>query len=534
MISQLIELLEKCEKAITKKISLKEIFPAEVLARHGEVSVLRSAGYIKPGSAVAWVNDEIYPFGWVIDARRSRGDYILAVKEIERIDGNAIVEAENILSLILRREAAERADEILKFKYWSGKEKDVDVPDWLDRWQKKCFLATCSLNDDELILVIGPPGSGKTTFIAEAAKKLSEEERVWVSSNTNIAVDNVIEKLERAIRIGHPSKLTKGVLKHSIEYEILSRISFDSYKDYAAKVSKAYKEISRIQNEIIKRGRVVVGATILKGMMSPVKNFEFDTVFIDEASNTCISTALLALEKARKAVIVGDPYQLPPVYEVHVSNASKFGAFNFLKNMYRNCLWLRKHYRCNKDIIAFSAKYIYGFLEIDDRCREIMLEECKTFSPEIGDPRKAVMFVDCDGKEKKVGKSKINEIEAEVVCSICDDLASNINEDRIGVITPYVKQKELIASILNDFDLNIEVSTVHSYQGREKDVIIYSITATKNLYFASEKRMFNVAITRARKKFIAVGNARVIANKNLLLSKYLEYAISKGGYIKVS
>ncbi len=101
---------------------------------------------------------------------------------------------------------------------------------------------------------------------------------------------------------------------------------------------------------------------------------------------------------------------------------------------------------------------------------------------------------------------------------LCKELQSCGIRD-IGIITPYVEQRKLIKSIVN-----CEVNTVDAFQGREKDVIIYS---TVSLGFSSDWRRFNVAVTRVKKKLIVISNVSILNSKNSLLYKFYEYAKSK-------
>ena len=105
-----------------------------------------------------------------------------------------------------------------------------------------------------------------------------------------------------------------------------------------------------------------------------------------------------------------------------------------------------------------------------------------------------------------------------------------INMRDIGVITTFRAQRDKLKQKIRKRYL--EISTVDSYQGREKDVIIYSVTGTRDIGFIEDENRLNVAFTRARKKLIVLGNAKAIQqiSPNGLLSKYIGYAKSQNGF----
>jgi superfamily I DNA and/or RNA helicase len=125
--------------------------------------------------------------------------------------------------------------------------------------------------------------------------------------------------------------------------------------------------------------------------------------------------------------------------------------------------------------------------------------------------------------------SRLNEAEAKVVKSIIYTLKNlGVKNNEIGVITPYRAQRDYIKELLKD-DEN-EVNTVDSFQGREKDVVVFTVTSTKDMSFVEDENRLNVAFTRARRKLIVVGNAESIHERHGLLSTFLSYAKEKGGY----
>ncbi len=474
----------------------------------------------------------------------------------------------------------------------------------LDDCQSKALEESLKLKNGEVILIIGPPGSGKTTLISELALRLAKKgESVLITSHTNVAVDNALEKIiesepdSKVIRIGRPERVTKKIKPYLLS-QLLRRIlgpklieledkkrnllkglrslestlvksekskielagtNVDFYykrsiteginkiKEKIAEIDKRISKLVRSGlNEItsnIKRGGYVVGSTIVRANLGLMKNLRFDTVIVDEASQASLGLLLLAMLKGRKWIIIGDPYQLPPIFKSlsiicngieDYELVDAFSGFNALKYKHENrVLWLRAHYRSNPQIISFASEHVYEgkiIPKTEVKFKTIKVSSVCLKSLETS-PLPAVVFKDVDGVEEysKVDRSYYNIKEVKAVISLASKLYQcTSGKASIGIITSYRSQVKLIRRLLAGTQIsNIEVGTVDSFQGREKDIIIFSVVGTseRTLRFAGFKRRFNVALTRARKKLIVVGNAKAIReNGPRILKDYLNYA----------
>lgn len=271
----------------------------------------------------------------------------------------------------------------------------------------------------------------------------------------------------------------------------------------------------------------------------------FDTVMFDESGQALLHTAVAPLFRARKAIIVGDIFQLEPIrgneerlverYEFEsetescidieknsIQNGADRGSDVYeMLNDQKVGIILDEHRRCEKAIAEFSNQYVY-----ENRLKIVKRDE----KNEIFENN--LCFIDVRGT-----KNKNNENPSEV--NICENIVNIYIQhygeqyrSKIGIITPFKNQAKLLSSYIS----KIDIGTVHSFQGQEKEIIILS-TAIDNMQknngidFVGRKPNFlNVAFTRAKKQLIVVGNYEAYKNSN----NYLMYAmetIEKYGYI---
>jgi len=273
----------------------------------------------------------------------------------------------------------------------------------------------------------------------------------------------------------------------------------------------------------------------------------FDYLIIDEASQSDIATIIPLLFRAKNLIILGDPNQLKHITSLgwkqieQISEKYNFGAGKSICLHYKNNsaydiaerqfqtitgrrpFLLKEHYRCHEEIIGFSNKYIY----------KSSLFPKKYISKEIKPFTQGVFWENIKGKYGN--KNNINEAIA-LIKIIKSTLKNGLqNGVSIGVITPFNNQKKILSSLLTkqlniqEHDKSILVSTVHSFQGDEKDIILYSPVMSHGIedktlqWLDRSTELLNVAITRARSSFIIVGDFNFIKTTHGLHRQLLDY-----------
>ena len=249
----------------------------------------------------------------------------------------------------------------------------------------------------------------------------------------------------------------------------------------------------------------VVLSTTYTARSSLGKNARFDYVVMDEASQVDVATGCLALSCARNAVIVGDTKQLPNVIssdqrealsgvfaKYKIDDAYDFSQYSFLRSLCARMeqkipqVTLREHYRCHPMIIGFcNQKFYHGDLIVmtEDHGEKAL---------------KLVLTVPGHHERDHMNQRQIDAIQKEVLPELA------FQQEEIGIIAPYKNQARQIEKELNA--PQIDVSTVHKFQGREKDAIILSTVDDIITPFSDDPNLLNVAVSRAKKELIVVAS----------------------------
>ncbi|HEX4149087.1 MAG TPA: AAA domain-containing protein, partial [Pirellulales bacterium] len=269
----------------------------------------------------------------------------------------------------------------------------------------------------------------------------------------------------------------------------------------------------------------------------------FDLVVIDEACQSTEPGSWIPLAWAKRAVLAGDHQQLPPT--VLSSEAAQAGfdvsLFERLVKLHgeRVTRMLSTQYRMHETIMGFSSAEFYdGLLVADESARRRLLADL----PGIADEAALEMpleFIDTAGagydeETEPDGESRLNPQEARIVERRIERLlAMRIEPSDVAVITPYAAQARLLRERI-DVD-GLEIDTVDGFQGREKEVIVISLVRsnpTGEVGFLANVRRMNVALTRARRKLLVVGDSATLA-AHPFYARWLEYVESQGAYRSV-
>lgn len=439
-------------------------------------------------------------------------------------------------------------------------------------------IAKVHVNRDDITVVWGPPGTGKTYTMAEIALDyIQQNKKVLIVSHSNVSVDGVINKvvgmlLEQKkgnllssgaiMRYGYvrDPELSTNEFATSFNYALshcqgLQReldLLLEEKEEYKAgrykdrsKIVDIEKQIKSIRNKIHaeeKRyvaGAKLVGTTISKVTVDSVfEERQYDVVMFDEVSMAYVTQIICAATLARnKFICVGDFKQLPPISQDTVAkkvlNTDIFGYLGIidsLGNMFNHpwLVMLNEQRRMHPDIANFVNRRIYKSLLENHPDTYTQRDEIVNVEPLKGH---AMNMIDLHGTycaaSKNSANSRYNILSA--ILSFATVLTAEKNlplhkktgKKSAGIITPYAAQSKLIRAMINDEKskkkTDMVCATVHQFQGSESDLIVFDAvesypTAMAGFLMSKEmrtvQRLINVAVTRARGKFVTVANGK--------------------------
>lgn len=422
--------------------------------------------------------------------------------------------------------------------------------------------------EQPITFVWGPPGTGKTQTLAKIAwVHIDKGERVLMLSYSNVSVDGAILRVTSLKNDVFPGQLVRYGFpkdKRISEHPYLSsyNLAINNYPDLLKrrtqlqaekkrlekndpKLIQVEKELNEIRRELraaesqCVRNAKFVATTVSKAIVDKeIRNGAFDVVIFDEASMATIPQIAYAAKLARKNfVCMGDFRQLPPIVQSSKESPLNADIFQYCGitqavDQGSNHKWLcllDTQYRMHPEIADFAGRSIYnGLLKSANGMTE-KREKTVMAEPFAG---RAMEFVDLSGTMstciKSSDDSHANVLSAFVTFSLALKAAQT---QEVGIITPYHAQSRLLHAMVRDVNElealphAIKCATVHQFQGSEEDVIVYDAVDCYRLPFPGAliastagryaDRLFNVAMTRSKGKFICVANGSFMRNKGM-------------------
>lgn len=435
-----------------------------------------------------------------------------------------------------------------------------------------------ALAAEDVAIIHGPPGTGKTTTVVELiCQAVRRGEKVLACAPSNLAVDNLLERLiargENAVRLGHPARVLPELRAHTLDLmvddhpdvRLAQKLTKEAYslrdranrytrakpapgqkQDMRREASALLADARRLENQVVKQilNESTVLCTTLTGIDSEMLGQRhFDLAVIDEASQTTEPACWIPLLRCERLVLAGDHCQLPPTVVSADAAREGFGRslMERLIDEYGPELsrLLTVQYRMNQAIMDFSSAEFYdGNLEAHASVREHLLSDL----PDIEETEATILplqFIDTAGagydeEQEPDGESRRNRQEAALAVRKAQELlTAGLEPRQVAIIAPYAAQ---VRYLRQQLDIpGLEIDTVDGFQGREKEAVIITLVRSNpsgEIGFLADKRRMNVALTRARRRLVVIGDSATIGT-HPFYAQLLEYFEQQGAYSTV-